>query len=241
MRDGPRFPFLVGDQAWTREVRPLELLFPDPTPPVLDAADEAGPLVAAVRSVLEGELGDGLELEVRSVMVGRGWDAVDILLSIGGAALTVFYGGARLHKEHRAAVEEWQRIARDLGLPERWRRVLARLRDLHRPVSAISLEIGALLALDYVDDRAGARARLVWWDEVALSPMEWGGHEESITSSAERLYYFVLDAADGRWFLAMKGDGTITDQVRAWRPRSWDEYGMWQPIDRPDMPEDVLG
>lgn len=162
----------------------------------------------------------------RPTNVGRGGDAVALLFDVG-ALIASYVAGGVLLRGIREATDEYNRwIGASVDGIRRFRRAFDAWLERRDTKPDVSVDIAALLALADVANETGAVPHLVWWDESVIDPMEWNLPASRLDASPERLYFFVIDAEQTRWFIAMKATTTILARTRVWLPPEWMHYGF---------------
>ncbi len=221
----------------------IEFMFSSNVYVVSPGRDDEAATRDAVRDAVKTAFEAEPEVRSRDANSGRGADAGAVIVELLAVGAAVFYGGGKLLKLTRESAEEWSRVARRLDLPTRLSGVVSQLRGSDRAPIAVSWDVAAAIALHHVERATGAETILVWADQLVLQPMEWAGDLEGVESSAERLYFFVIDrlavvtgellsddrdrARVSRFFVATKADGTIITSAETYIPRDYVDYFFW--------------
>ncbi len=178
------------------------------------------------RSAAREGFGFDVDVHAEAIDAGRGGAEVALLLTLSVTGIIAL--ATISPKEATKNLTEWAREVGRLRLAERLRTTMIALGSAGYRVRALSLDAAAWLALDMVKEQTGQTPELIWWDDMPLDPRDWMGPPEYLTSTAERLYFFIIDTDDERSFVVMKSDGEIVGTYRQWLPRDWMELNMWR-------------
>jgi hypothetical protein len=181
-----------------------------------------------LRRAFEEEFESTVSARYSDINIGRGGDAPAVIVELVVTAWVALVASGKLMKMTREAADEWVRLARTLGVPGKVRRLMDRLTRDHIHLHAVTVEMAALYVIDLVETRTGNTASLVWWEDMAVDPMEWVAAVEGLPATPQRIYTFIVESAGNRYYVVTKADGTVIVDTGHWIPAAWMDYELWR-------------